>query len=191
MDKYYVYLHIRLDSGEPFYVGRGKGYRAKQKHSRGHYWRNIVNKHGYDIIYLEENKTFEESNELEIYWISRIGRFDLGLGPLVNLTNGGDGTVGFKFSEETKILFSKQRKGKKFSEEVRKNMSKSRIGNTNSKGRKLSEEHKRKIGEASKGKTWKLKKERKTQIFSEETKKKMSETHKRIWKERKMEKNGF
>jgi CRISPR/Cas system-associated protein Cas5 (RAMP superfamily) len=94
-NKYYVYLHIRLDSGEPFYVGKGKDNRYKDISSRNEYWKNIVKKYGYDIIFLEENLTEKESFEKEIYWIARIGRKDLGYGNLVNMTDGGDGNVNF------------------------------------------------------------------------------------------------
>lgn len=46
--------------------------------------------------------TVDEANALEVYEIARIGRFDLGLGPLTNLTNGGEGTVGYRRPDEVK-----------------------------------------------------------------------------------------
>lgn len=95
-DVYYVYLHIKSSNGEPFYVGKGKANRVTSTHGRNKFWHNIVNKYGYDIIFLDKNLSPEKAIELETYWIERIGRRDLGNGTLVNLTNGGDGTAGRK-----------------------------------------------------------------------------------------------
>jgi len=91
--KFYVYLHIKLTNGEPFYVGKGNNKRCDSKKGRSNWWLKTVNKYGYDVILLEENLTEEEAFKEEIYWIYRIGRRDKGLGPLVNLTDGGDGCV--------------------------------------------------------------------------------------------------
>ena len=99
-NKYYIYLHIKLDTGEPFYVGKGTGNRANSKMNRSKWWKNTVTKHNYDVIMLEEGLIEEEALIREIYWIKRIGRKDIGLGPLVNMTDGGEGISGFKFSEE-------------------------------------------------------------------------------------------
>ena len=52
---YYVYLHIKEDTGQPFYVGKGHGNRCIQQDHRNQYWKNIVNKHGFDVIFLEKN----------------------------------------------------------------------------------------------------------------------------------------
>jgi len=88
---FYIYLHIRLTDGSPFYVGKGNGRRATRTQHRNNWWHNIVNKHGFDIIMLEEGLTEEQALEKEIYWINRIGRKDQGKGPLVNMTDGGVG----------------------------------------------------------------------------------------------------
>lgn len=95
---YYVYLHIKLNTGEPFYVGKGKANRHTSLHGRNSWWKNIVSKYNYDIIFLEEKLTGEQAEELEKYWIKRIGRRDLNLGSLINLTDGGDGVAGRKSS---------------------------------------------------------------------------------------------
>lgn len=113
---YYVYLHIKLTDGTPFYVGKGKDRRALSK-KRSNWWKRVVNKYGYDIIFLEIKLTEQEATEREKYWIKRIGRKDLGLGPLVNMTDGGEGTSGIiKISQpqtpETKLKISLANKGK-------------------------------------------------------------------------------
>lgn len=111
-NKFYVYLHIKETTGEPFYVGKGCGYRSTRKTNRTKHWHSIVNKYGYDVINLEVNLTEEESFEKEIYWIDRIGRKDLGNGPLINYSNGGEGTSGYKMSDERKQLTSERFKGR-------------------------------------------------------------------------------
>ena len=45
-DIFYVYLHTRNDTGEIFYVGKGKKSRASSKRGRNDYWNNIVTKAG-------------------------------------------------------------------------------------------------------------------------------------------------
>ena len=104
MSNYYVYLHIKKTTGEPFYIGKGKSNRATSLHGRNKWWKNIVSKYDYDIIFLAENLTPEESIQIEIYWINRIGRRDLNKGLLVNLTDGGDGTKGKLSSQNVKML---------------------------------------------------------------------------------------
>jgi hypothetical protein len=56
---------------------------------------------------LKSELTIEEANALEMKMIAKIGRRDQGLGPLVNLTDGGDGGTGREMSEETKRHLSK------------------------------------------------------------------------------------
>ena len=44
---YYVYIYYRLDTNEPFYVGKGKGDRWEVLYNRNEYFKNIINK--YDV----------------------------------------------------------------------------------------------------------------------------------------------
>lgn len=198
---FYVYLHIKLTNGEPFYVGRGKGSRAYEKGRgrRSQYWFSIANKYGFDVIFLENNITGDLSLELEKYWIGRIGRMDLGLGPLVNFTDGGEGACGI--SKEAKEKRSKQMKGKnvwmkgrKLSDETRERMSKSRMGHKYNVGRKATQETKERQRKSMKGKnTGKRTEELKRKISeslkgkkqSEETKIKRGISLKKAWKLRK------
>jgi hypothetical protein len=117
---YYIYLHIKETDSIPFYIGKGNGRRCFSKQSRSIYWSNIVNKHGYDIVLIEDNLTNEQAIELEKYWINRIGRRDLNNGPLVNLTNGGEGTPNRPMSEENKRKLSDRNKDKTTSEAQKK-----------------------------------------------------------------------
>ncbi len=103
MSKYYIYLHIKLTNGEPFYVGKGCERRYKRSNSRSNWWNNIVNKYGFDVIMLEEGLSEIEAFDKERYWINRIGRRDLGKGPLINHTDGGEGTSGHKPWNKDKV----------------------------------------------------------------------------------------
>ena len=108
MWRHYVYIHFRESDHTPFYVGKGamrardkvQNYsRAKADHSNSH-WQNIVNKHGVLINVIASCKTDLEAQRLEKEIIAAIGRYDLGTGPLVNLTDGGEGHAGIVVSEE-------------------------------------------------------------------------------------------
>jgi group I intron endonuclease len=175
MTMFYVYHHINKETCEIFYVGQGMNNRAYSKRSRSNFWHNIVNKYDYEVLIIEKDLTADEANEREMYWIAKIGRRDLGLGTLVNLTNGGDSIRGYVFTEDDKIKMRKAHAGesnsffgKKHSDEARKKMSEAKLGKpSHMKGKELSEEAKQKLREANLGKK-----------HTEETKKKMSESHK-------------
>lgn len=99
---HYIYIHVKQDSGEVFYVGKGKNNRAYHKGGRSKWWQYTIAKYGYDIFILENNLSEPEAFRLEKEYIQRIGRRDLGLGPLVNLTDGGEGASGTIVSKETR-----------------------------------------------------------------------------------------
>lgn len=103
---YYVYQHTRLDTNEVFYIGISKVKRYKRagdKYDRSDFWKRIVNKTEYKIDVLYENLTLDEANEIEINLISYYGRRNLGLGTLVNLTDGASGVRNQIVSNETRL----------------------------------------------------------------------------------------
>lgn len=111
----------------------------------------------------------------EIEWIATLRKAGC---RLTNLTDGGEGTLGFKLSDEIKQKISKIKHGKTFSEEH-----KQKIGQAH-RGKTISEEHKQKIKNALSG--VKLIEETKIKIsksnlgkhsipLSEEAKRKISE----------------
>lgn len=51
-------------------------------------------------IKVKENLTMQESFDFEKYCISQIGRRDKQVGPLTNLTDGGEGVAGYRHTEE-------------------------------------------------------------------------------------------
>ena len=108
------------------------------------YFHRAISKYGLDNfrwIILEQGVfDFEILKKLAIYWIKEFGtKRPNGY----NLTDGGDGTLGYKQSKEHRKKLSEAHKGKKLSEETRKKMSEAK--------KNMSDETKRKIGEASKG----------------------------------------
>jgi hypothetical protein len=83
----------------------------------------------------------QEAFEIEMGAIAKYGRINNGTGCLANLTDGGEGSSGTIYSEE-----SKQKMRKPKTEEQKKNQSKSMIGKYPSK------ETRKKMSEAKKGK---------------------------------------
>jgi hypothetical protein len=92
-------------NGEPCYVGKGRGNRWQQHASgaRNPNLRHIYTNAGGDlpVIKVREFLSVAEASETEIALIAAIGRKSYG-GPLVNLTDGGDGPSGFSHSEAMK-----------------------------------------------------------------------------------------
>ena len=140
-----VYRHRRLDTFEVFYIGIGKTEkRAYSKKSRNKWWKNIILKTEYSVEIIIEDISWKEAQEVEVLLISEYGRRDLGLGNLVNLTNGGEGTQGIIVSDKTKQNMSISATGRKHSEESKE---KNRIASSN-----VSEETKLKRYLKNKGK---------------------------------------
>jgi hypothetical protein len=104
-----VYFHINPLKNEIFYVGIGSIKRSVSKKCRNKFWNNIVNKYGFIVDIIETDLTWVEACELEKFYIKKIGRRDLGLGPLVNLTDGGEGSVGRIWRQETLDILKKQK----------------------------------------------------------------------------------
>ena len=100
---FYTYVHLRLDTNKVFYIGKGKLTRAKSKQHRNKYWNNVVNKCGYKIVFIKKNITEEEAINLEIKLIKNYR--DKGC-KLTNLTDGGEGISGYRYTDEQKIKLS-------------------------------------------------------------------------------------
>ena len=99
---FYVYMLFRLN-GMPCYVGKGKGDRWKRHQGRtknsNRHLGSIIDQAraiGKELprIKVCENMTEDAAFELERLLIGCIGRSEDG--PLVNLTDGGDGPSGYK-----------------------------------------------------------------------------------------------
>lgn len=154
----YVYRHIRLDKKEPFYIGISNSdtnyYRANHRTTRNKIWKSIASKTDISVEILIDNITWEEACEKEKEFIELYGMIINNSGTLCNLTKGGDSNIGripwnkgikgiVKASEETKLKMSLASKGKKLSDEH-----KSKIGKSN---KNMSEETRKKLSDINKG----------------------------------------
>lgn len=145
MTAFYVYEHIRRDTGAVFYVGKGRGSRHCSKRDRNQYWHNVVNKAGgFDFRVIFEDQSEELILLAEIEKINQLRTLGVAL---VNLTDGGEGIAGLKHSEESKQAMSKNRKGKSH-KHTPESIEKIRQANT---GVVFSEERKRKISQKAIG----------------------------------------
>ncbi len=160
-----VYQHKRLNNNEIFYIGIGSIKRAYITNNRSKYWKNIVNKYGYKVEILFKSLTRPEACQIEQYLIKYYGRKDLGLGNLVNMTDGGDGGLNQIKSKEGIEKLRKTWLGRKHTPETIEKLRNIHLG------KKLSEEHKEKLRIAHLGKKHDTENRKK---FSEETKLKMS-----------------
>lgn len=88
---YYVYLHRRGDNNEVFYIGKGRGYRAKTRWGRNRWWTAIVTKHGFTVEFVEKGMTEDDAHTLEIETIKFYRECNH---PICNLCEGGEGTSG-------------------------------------------------------------------------------------------------
>ena len=111
MNDYYVYIYWRLDTNEPFYVGKGKGYRITQMHNRNKHFKNILNNIPVAVEKFKDNLTNEEANGIECWLINELV-FEYGFSidiknnysvdhycHLVNMTWGGEGTSGHNYRD--------------------------------------------------------------------------------------------
>lgn len=197
MNNFYTYVLINSLDNMPIYIGKGSIHKNGKDRAESHF-KNIKN-HKHCNLHLQNKvlKIWENGGEViakklyaeseqdsfdtEIHWI----KFAKQLGcKLCNMTDGGEGTSGYrrkvwnkgktgtqvawnkgiKPSEETK----KKMKGRIVSKETRDKLRKANIGKYHT------EETKKKMSESGKGKH--------NMPRTEEWKKKMSESAKRIWR---------
>jgi hypothetical protein len=151
--RFYTYVYLRRD-GTPYYIGKGTGNRCYKKGGRP----CGVPSDASRIVILKNNLSEADAFKHEVYMIFLFGRKDLGTGILRNKTNGGDGSSGRICSGLTRQKISLKLSGRVISAKWRENISKGKKNPSAEtrekisrarKGRKLSEETKRKISENS------------------------------------------
>ena len=176
---FYVYAYLRKSDSTPYYIGKGVGNRAYNKHY------NVTKpKDKSKIVLLETCLSEVGALALERRYIKWYGRKDIGTGILNNKTDGGEGVSGYKLSNprspEYRSKISAAHKGKTLTVEHRNQLSIANIG------KKQTEETKEKISKKLTGihRSDKTKEAIATANFgrpvSEETRLKMSSVHKGI-----------
>ena len=131
--QYYVYAYLRKSDNTPYYIGKGKGRRAWEKHPG-----ITVPLDPSKIVFVEKNLTNVGACAIERRLIEWYGRKNLGTGILLNKTPGGEGGIGGskkgrKVSQQTRIRLSEAGKGRVVSELTRQKLSLSKTGKTRPK----------------------------------------------------------
>ena len=177
---YYVYIYYRLDTNEPFYIGKGRKYRWNNLNNRNKHFKNIINKYPIVVEIIKDNLTNEQASDIECWLINELV-FEYGFSinipknfstekgyHLVNATWGGEGTSGTK----------PWNKGKKMPQEFKDKMSEYTKGiNNPNYGKHWAEDWKKKHSEKMKGKMTGELNPFYGKHHSKETREKMSKNH--------------
>jgi hypothetical protein len=177
-NKYYTYAYLRED-GTPYYIGKGTNRRAYLQLNH-----NVKVPTKERIIILKNRMTNDEANRHERYMIFVLGRKNIGTGILRNLTEGGEGVLGLKQSEESKKKMRKPKSEehkKKVRDSIKTKWDNGEYDKQEWRNRELG---KKQSGETIKKKSESLKKyyEKNKKIVTEEQKKQISETLKKKYK---------
>lgn len=92
--RFYVYEHVRHDSGAVFYVGKGSGYRQTCTQGRNPHWQAIAGKAGWSsrVVFRTDDEELAFLAEQELIDWHRRNR-----SRLTNMTDGGEGMSGYRF----------------------------------------------------------------------------------------------
>ncbi len=153
--KHYVYKITNLVNGK-VYIGKSVNPKArwgkhlssarKKKKEQYFYLHRSINKYGAEnfvVDIIDSADSAEEAYDKEKYWVKIYKSNDKDIG--MNLTEGGDGTLGHTLSPEALKRMSEAHKGVPMPEATRQAIIKANTG------RKFTEEHKNKIGAAQSG----------------------------------------
>ncbi|MEM4260486.1 MAG: GIY-YIG nuclease family protein [Candidatus Woesearchaeota archaeon] len=163
---------------EPFYIGKGKEDRMyhhlfesnlkgeKNKHKSNKIKKLLNQNIKPHIELLLQNVSEQEALDFEIFMIAKWGRADLNLGPLTNMTSGGEGSSGMIFSEEYRKKLSEGTKRAHAAGKLKSNID---AFKNSLRGKKQTQEHIKKRADARRGRS-----------LNEETRRKISEAHKKI-----------
>jgi hypothetical protein len=161
---FFIYVLKDPTTNEIRYVGktpniktRLQGHISASKHGGSHrknWIKSLLDQNLKPLIEVLDSVEKEESSALEIAYIAFFRENGY---RLVNSTDGGEGTVGWKHPDEIKEKIKKSNLGQKRSEKTRKNVSVSLVGNSRAKLGKLRKDNKsgyKNISWYSKSKSW-------------------------------------
>jgi hypothetical protein len=105
---YFAYVHAKPDTRDAlgiFYVGKGKGIRDKDLSVRNRHHGFVLSKHGKENILVGKIECSSESSafDLERGLIKCLRRMQVNL---TNVTDGGEGSSGYKHLDSTKAKLS-------------------------------------------------------------------------------------
>lgn len=131
--QFYAYVQARPETvvaSGIFYVGKGYGKRAQDMLGRNFYHTNIIAKYGAKNILIGKLECSSEqiAFDLEIGLIKCLRRNGV---KLANMTNGGEGTIGYVPTEKAKLQHSKTMSGRKASDETKEKMKVAHSGSRN------------------------------------------------------------
>lgn len=155
-NSFYVYEHWRSDTGECFYVGKGCRGRAYVTKGRSLHHQNIMKRLvrlglKLRVRILKRDLTEDQAFDLEIeriaFWRKKNVR-------LVNLSNGGEGQLGYHHTDRTKRILSQMFTGRTHTDEARERIRLSKLGKPRPDlvGKAVSEATRKKLSAALKGK---------------------------------------
>lgn len=103
MTDFYTYIHAKPNGGDPFYVGKGCGGRSHMLTQRSQYHKRMIKKYGVEIfVFPCESEEQALADEIQQIAQLRAEGYEL-----VNRTDGGDGTSGYRHTPEAKAVMAK------------------------------------------------------------------------------------
>lgn len=151
---FYTYVHTRNDTGEVFYVGKGKSDRAHVLKRNNPHWTRIVAKCGHKVLITEHFDDEADAFAMERYLIASFRAVGVAL---CNLTDGGEGLA--NPTPETRQKIGACHRGKVVTQETRAKISAAATNpsaetraklSAASKGRRASESTQAKMSAATK-----------------------------------------
>jgi hypothetical protein len=142
---YYTYAYLRED-GRPFYVGKGQGSRAWDRHgSAKKPWSPPSNDR---ILFLKWDLSEDQALAHEIYLIALYGNaFKAGGWLTLNFTDGGEGTSGYVYTDELRGVRAEQLRGNSYganvvwTEDLRAKLSAATVGKKKTKTEAVEKRH--------------------------------------------------
>lgn len=148
MTQFYTYTYFDPITDVPFYVGKGQEDRYKahmrfegpNKHLHNKIKKILREDHQEPLIEIYNMVSEQDALDYEVFLIQFYGRKDLKLGPLLNLTDGGEGLTGW--TDERRKAQSDRMRGQKYmlghhhTEKVKQAQRELMIGNQYGSGNK-------------------------------------------------------